>query len=87
MLRGFLQGLREHLAPHGEGWLILSDLAEHLGLRSRAELEHWIAAAGVRVAGRLDTRPQHRRVHDQSDPLHAARTREVTSLWRLVASS
>ena len=32
MLRGFLGGLAAHLSPGGEGWLILSDLAEHLGL-------------------------------------------------------
>ena len=42
MLRGFLDGLAAHLAPGGEGWLILSDLAEHLGLRRRDELLHWI---------------------------------------------
>ncbi len=38
MLRGFLAGLAAHLTPGGEGWLILSDLAEHLGLRTRDEL-------------------------------------------------
>ena len=47
MLRGFLAGLAAHLAPGGEGWLILSDLAEHLGLRSRDELLGWIDAAGA----------------------------------------
>lgn len=83
MLRGFLSGLAEHLAPGGEGWLILSDLAEHLGLRSRDELEGWIAAAGLKVLGRLDTRPQHGKAADRNDPLHAARAVEVTSLWRL----
>ena len=31
MLRGFLEGLTAHLEPDGEGWLILSDFAEHLG--------------------------------------------------------
>src|SRR5690606_7377909 len=35
MLAGFLSGLGRHLLPGGEGWLILSDLAEHLGLRNR----------------------------------------------------
>lgn len=85
MLRGFLAGLAAHLAPQGEGWLILSDLAEHLGLRSRAELLAWIDAAGLRVAGRIDTRPTHPRAADESDPLHAARAAEVTSLWRLAA--
>lgn len=83
MLRGFLQGLAAHLLPGGEGWLILSDLAEHLGLRSRRELEEWIAAAGLQVLGRLDTRPGHAKVQDAGDPLHAARAAEVTSLWRL----
>jgi len=83
MLRGFLSGLAVHLCKGGEGWLILSDLAEHLGLRSRDQLLHWIADAGLQVLGRLDTRPRHGKVHDTSDPLHAARAAEVTSLWRL----
>jgi methylase of polypeptide subunit release factors len=83
MLRGFLTGLSAHLEPGGEGWLILSDLAEHLGLRSRDELLGWIEAAGLQVAGRTDIRPRHPKVQDASDPLHAARAAERTSLWRL----
>lgn len=86
MLRGFLAGLREHLTAGGEGWLIISDLAEHLGLRSRDELLGWIADGGLRVLGRIDTRPVHPKVQDASDPLHAARAAEVTSLWRLGAA-
>ena len=92
MLRGWLAGLAAHLAEGdrgdggGEGWLILSDLAEHLGLRTRAELQGWITAGGLRVLGRLDTRPVHKRAADPSDPLHAARAAEVTSLWRLGAA-
>ncbi|MER5973374.1 methyltransferase [Streptomyces sp. NPDC002055] len=85
MLRGFLNGLTAHLEPGGEGWLIISDLAEHLGLRSRGELLDAVHGAGLAVAGRLDTRPVHRRAADPTDPLHAARAAEVTSLWRLVA--
>ncbi|MSQ70463.1 MAG: class I SAM-dependent methyltransferase [Betaproteobacteria bacterium] len=85
MLRRFLAGLAAHLAPAGEGWLVLSDLAEHLGLRTRAELLAWIAAAGLQVLARTDIKPRHPRVADQSDPLHAARAAEVTSLWRLAA--
>ncbi|MDB5874394.1 MAG: methylase [Ramlibacter sp.] len=85
MLRGFLAGLPAHLAEHGEGWLILSDLAEHLGLRSRDQLMGWIAAAGLRVVARNDVRPRHPKAADAGDPLHAARAREVTSLWRLAA--
>ena len=83
MLRGFLAGLAAHLRPGGEGWLILSDLAEHLGLRSRADLLAWTEAAGLRVVGRLDIRPHHRKAQNASDPLHTARAAEVTSLWRL----
>jgi methylase of polypeptide subunit release factors len=85
MLRGFLNGLAAHLEPGGEGWLILSDLAEHLGLRSREALLEWIAAAGLVVAERIDVRPTHPRAADANDPLHAARAKEVTSLWRLRA--
>lgn len=86
MLRGYLAGLRAHLAPGGEGWLVLSDLAEHLGLRSRAELLGWIEAGGLAVLGRHDVRPVHRKASDPTDPLHAARAAEVTSLWRLGAA-
>ncbi|TFD94603.1 class I SAM-dependent methyltransferase [Cryobacterium lactosi] len=83
MLRGFLAGLAEHLTDNGEGWLILSDLAELLGLRSRGALLDLIDEAGLAVVARLDIRPTHRKVADASDPLHAARAAEVTSLWRL----
>ena len=85
MLRGFLNGLAAHLAPGGEGWLILSDLAEHLALRPRSQLMGWIAAAGLQVLGRLDARPNHPKAANAADPLHRARAAEVTSLWRLGA--
>ena len=83
MLRGFLSGLRAHLTPEGEGWLILSDLAEHLGLRSRETLLHWIDQGGLEVLERKDIKPRHGKTSDTEDPLHIARTAEVTSLWRL----
>jgi len=85
MLLGFLRALPAHLEPGGEGWLILSDLAEHLGLRTRSELLAAFEAAGLMVLDRSDVRPKHLRVYDESDPLHAARAAEVTSLWRLAA--
>lgn len=85
MLRGFLAGVADHLAPGGEGWLILSDIAEHLGLRSREELLEWIAQAGLNVLATLDIRPRHGKAADADDPLHAARAKELTSLWRLAA--
>ncbi|HXD27538.1 MAG TPA: class I SAM-dependent methyltransferase, partial [Arthrobacter sp.] len=86
MLRAFLTGLPGHLEHDGEGWLVISDLAEHLGLRSRDELLGWIASAGLRVVDRLDTRPTHRRALDAGDPFHAARSAETTSLWRLATA-
>jgi methylase of polypeptide subunit release factors len=85
MLLGFLGGLAAHLTPHGEGWLIVSDIAERLGLRSRGDLLDAIEAAGLVVIARMDTRPTHARASDTSDPLHTARSSEVTSLWRLCA--
>lgn len=86
MLAGFLKGLTAHLAPKGEGWLILSNLAEHLGLRSRDELLAAIAANGLKVISRIDAKPQHPKAADAGDALHQARSREVTSLWRLAAA-
>jgi prophage antirepressor-like protein len=83
MLLGFLGALSTHLEPGGEGWLILSDLAEHLGLRPRSELLAAFDAAGLKVVDRSDVRPNHPRASDDTDRLHAARAAEVTSLWRL----
>lgn len=83
MLKGFLNGLSAHLNDTGEGWLVLSNFAELLGLRTRDELLGWIAAAGLKVIERTDTKAKHGKTLDASDPLHAARKAEVTSLWRL----
>ena len=84
MLKGFLSNLRDHLLPGGEGWLILSDLAEHLGLRTRKELLTWIEQSGLKVIDRLEAKAQHSKAFDKTDALHFARSAELTSLWRLV---
>lgn len=86
MLSGFLSGLRNHLAPKGEGWLILSNLAEQLGLRTRDELLAQFAQSGLRVVSRIDAKPLHPKSQDADDALHQARSREITSLWRLAAA-
>lgn len=86
MLKGFLAGLSAHLSEKGEAWLILSDLAEHLGLRTRSELLDWIATAGLNVLSKLDVSPKHSKVFDEKDALHVARIKEVTSLWRLAVT-
>ncbi len=83
MLLQFLAGLPDHLTPGGEGWLIISDLAELLGLRTREMLLDAIAQAGLEIVDRFDTVPTHGRASDTNDVLHEARSREVTSLWRL----
>ena len=85
MLKGFLDGLAAHLEPRGEGWLVLSDFAVHLGLRSPDALQAMIDAAGLKVIGRDDIRPMHPKAVDATDPLYHARKAEVTSLWRLGA--
>jgi SAM-dependent methyltransferase len=85
MLLGFVNGLTAHLVPNGEGWLILSDFAEHLGLRSRADLLAAFESGGLKAVGRIDAKPRHPKASDASDPLHDARAAEVTSLWRLAA--
>lgn len=86
MLAEFLADLPSHLLPGGEGWLILSDLAEHLGLRTRAELLEAISVAGLRIIDRLDAAPSSKAARDATDPLYFARSKEVVSLWRLASS-
>ncbi len=86
MLLAFLRGAAQRLALGGEAWLILSDFAELLGLRSRDELQAAILAAGLKVIARLDTTPKHPKSRDDTDPLFAARSKETTSLWRLASA-
>ena len=83
MLFGYLNRLSAHLLPGGESWLILSDIAEHLGLRTHDELLAAIDNAGLQVIDKSDVKPQHPRAFDANDPLHAARAAELTSLWKL----
>jgi methylase of polypeptide subunit release factors len=86
MLRGFLAGLKDHLLEGGEGWLILSDLAEHLGLRTREQLLGLDRAAGL-AGGRPPRHPSRRmrRPATRTIRWRQARMQEVTSLWRLKA--
>lgn len=86
MLKGFLQDARKHLKPSGEVWLIMSDLAEHLGLRAPGQIEALIAAGGLQVIKCHTARPRHGKADAISDPLHFARKEEVTTLWQLRAA-
>lgn len=82
-LKAFLHQLPGHLNQDGQAWLILSDLAEHLGLRQHQDLLDWISQSGLVILNQLSTTAKHPKVQDKSDPLYFARSREVTSLWVL----
>ena len=62
---------------------MMTNVAEHFGLRTNEELQKWIADARLIVLEKLDIAPKHAKSSDQSDPLYAARVKEVTSLYRL----
>jgi len=83
LLDALLAGIPGALRPGGEAWVVLSDLAERLGLRPAGQLEALAARAGLEVAQALEARPAHPRSRDRDDPLHAARSAEVTRLYRL----
>ncbi len=84
VLERLVLGLEARLAPGGEAWIVISDLAELLRLRAPGHVAALAARAGLRVADVRETRPSHPRAHDPDDPLHAFRAREVTRLFRLV---
>ena len=83
MLRGFLNGVSAHLNKQGEAWLILSDLAEHLGLRAPEAIPKWIHEGGMEVIDILSAAPRHSKSKDTKDPLFAERSKERTQLYRL----
>ncbi len=82
-LSAFVEGLPAHLAPGGEALLVISDLAERLGLRPASFLPEALAAAGLEVAERRTAAPGHPRARDPEDPLRDARAGEVTALYVL----
>lgn len=90
MLYRFLEGLKNHLLPHGEAWLIMSNIAEILGLRSRESLLKKIDQSGLLVlekidhSNRLSLDPQEENYDSvDQDIMSAAKKREIVSLWRL----
>ncbi len=83
VLARLVAGLPAHLSPGGEAWLVLSDLAERVGVRAPDALRDLLSAAGLRVAFTLEARPTHPRARDAADPLARARAAEVTRLHAL----
>jgi SAM-dependent methyltransferase len=84
VLERLVLGLPERLAPGGEAWIVISDLAEILGLRPDGAVAALAARAGLAVAGALRAAPSHPRARDRDDPLHEFRARETTVLHRLL---
>jgi methylase of polypeptide subunit release factors len=78
-------GLPAHLSPGGEALIVLSDLAERLGLRPRGHVESLAARSGLVAAPLAELTPKHPRSRDVGDPLHAIRSGERVVLYRLSA--
>jgi hypothetical protein len=83
LLARLVAALPAALAPGGEAWIVLSDLAERLGLRPPGHLAALATRAGLRVVDVREARPSHPRARDRADPLHAVRAQEITRLFRL----
>lgn len=83
MLKAVLQHASEYLRPHGQLWLIISDLAEHLGLRKVSELNQWFTQYGWQIAQTHTTQATHQKARNTSDPLAFARNKEITFLYCL----
>ncbi len=82
-LRRFIEGLSGHLELGGTGLLLLSDLAVLLGLRPAGWLDEELARSGLEVKWKRSSLPRHPKAMDPSDPLHAIRSREVTTLYEM----
>lgn len=79
-LRRFITGVPNHLSEGGVAALLISDLAERLGLRGPGDIEHMVAQSGMQVLSTTDTPAAHGRARDISDPLHEARASERIKL-------
>lgn len=86
MLQTYLQRVKPYLNAGGEAWLVMSNLADHIGLRQPDDLDSWIVQSGLAVIDKLETTPKHKKAQNQFDPLHEARVKEVTTLYRLQSS-
>lgn len=83
MLQAVLRQAHAHLRENGELWLIMSDLAEHLGLRQADELRELFTQNHWQIKHIAQTQATHRKAHDPDDPLAFARNQERTFLYCL----
>lgn len=86
MLRGYLEGLAAHLTPGGRGALVISNLAVLLGLREADFLKREFERCGLTLRASFEMTAKHGKAKDTSDPLHAVRAKEVTTLYVLSAA-
>jgi methylase of polypeptide subunit release factors len=77
----YLDGISAHLRPGGRAWLVLSDIAEQLGLRPPDFVQRAAERAGLVLLGQRETHARHARAFDSDDPLHALRSREKVRLY------
>lgn len=85
MLQGFLSGLAAHLERGGRGALVISNLAELLGLREPGALDALFSEHGLTCVRKHSIPARHGKAKDKDDPLHAVRSREVTTMYVLTA--
>lgn len=83
MLNAFITQAPQYLTAQGEIWLIMSDLAEHLGLRTPEYLPDLFTSAGLKIIQKHAIKPQHGKATDAQDALFEARSQETTFLYRL----
>jgi len=88
VLRSFLTQVQHHFTTEdSEAWLILSDLAERLGLRQWEEVEQMIHDGNLHIVGHSQTRvtlPAGKQEEEEEvDPIQQARGSEITHLYRL----
>lgn len=87
MLRGFLRQAASHLRnDHGQVWLIMSDLAEHLQLRSRQQLLDWIHDGNLEIVETRQATPG-RRIGNQKGNKYNKRDDMEAKFFPLVAQA
>ena len=75
-------GLREHLAPVGQGWLLISDLPERLELRARGALLESARSAGLALLQLRERRAEPALRALRGDPIAPERAEERIQLFR-----
>ncbi len=65
ILKGYINGLSKHLNAEGPTWLVMSNLAELLGLRSAKQLHDRISAAGLTIVQKHSVAPKHAKTNDR----------------------